>query len=456
MDAKLIVDEVRLTPILISDPPLLNVQGVHQPYTPRLVVEVITRGGVSGLGETYGDGVYLDLARPLAKALPGRSITDVNALFALADETADPGRRTGDEAGPAAAPEAAPEAASAAALAAAPAVALEAGVDAGGLRGVRTAEKLRLSVVSAFETACLDALGRTLGLPVHALLGGKVRDSVEYSAYLFHRWATHPGGGPVDDWGAALDPAGIVAQARRFDRAYGFRSFKLKGGVFAPEQEIAAIRALAEEFPGRPLRLDPNGAWSVETSLAVARELGDVLEYLEDPASGTGAMAEIAAGTEVPLATNMCVTTFEEVPEAFAKGAVRIVLCDHHYWGGLGRTRELAALCRTYGVGLSMHSNTHLGISLAAMTQVAATLPELRHACDTHYPWQTEDVVTTRPVFRDGRLAVSDAPGLGVELDREALATLHRRWREDDGRYRDRDDAAAMRAANPEWRPRRW
>ncbi|MDX2563560.1 enolase C-terminal domain-like protein [Streptomyces sp. TX20-6-3] len=458
MDAKLIVDEVRLTPILISDPPLLNVQGVHQPYTPRLVVEVITRGGVSGLGETYGDGVYLDLARPLAEALPGRSVTDVNALFALAEAT-DPGRRSGAGSDPGSGTEAAGAAGAARAAGAEAAeagAAEEAGVDAGGLRGVRTAEKLRLSVVSAFETACLDALGKTLGLPVHALLGGKVRDSVEFSAYLFHRWATHPAGGPVDDWGAALDPAGIVAQARRFDRAYGFRSFKLKGGVFAPEQEIAAIRALAEEFPGRPLRLDPNGAWSVETSLSVARELKGVLEYLEDPASGTGAMAEIAAGTEVPLATNMCVTTFEEVPEAFAKGAVQIVLCDHHYWGGLGRTRELAALCRTYGVGLSMHSNTHLGISLAAMTQVAATLPELHHACDTHYPWQTEDVVTTRPVFREGRLTVSDAPGLGVELDREALATLHRRWREDDGRYRNRDDAAAMRAANPNWTPHTW
>ncbi|WP_395359822.1 enolase C-terminal domain-like protein [Streptomyces sp. YH02] len=440
MDAKLIVDEVRLTPILISDPPLLNVQGVHQPYTPRLVVEVITRGGVSGLGETYGDGVYLDLARPLAEALPGRSVTDVNGLFALAEAT-DPGSGSGSATGPGARSDALVE------------VGVEAvGVDASGLRGVRTADKLRLSVVSAFETACLDALGKTLGLPVHALLGGKVRDSVEYSAYLFYRWATHPAGGPVDDWGAALDPAGIVAQARRFDAAYGFRSFKLKGGVFAPEQEIAAIRALAEEFPGRPLRLDPNGAWSVATSLAVARELKGVLEYLEDPASGTDAMAEIAGGTEVPLATNMCVTTFEEVPEAFAKGAVRIVLCDHHYWGGLGRTRELAALCRTYGVGLSMHSNTHLGISLAAMTQVAATLPELHHACDTHYPWQTEDVVTTRPAFRDGRLAVSDAPGLGVELDRDALAALHRRWLDDDGTLRNRDDAAAMRLADPEWR----
>ncbi|CAM5583492.1 glucarate dehydratase [Streptomyces tanashiensis] len=421
MDAKLIVDEVRLAPILISDPPLLNTQGVHQPFTPRLVVEVITRGGVSGLGETYGDGVYLGLARPLAEALPGRMVTDVNGLFALAAETAGAPRQDAD-----------------------------AGVDASGLRGVRTADKLRLSVVSAFETACLDALGKTLGLPVHALLGGKVRDEVEYSAYLFHKWAG------TDDWGAALDPAGVVAQARRFDREYGFRSFKLKGGVFEPEREIAAIRALAEAFPGRPLRLDPNGAWSVETSLAVARELKDVLEYLEDPASGTAAMAEIAARTDLPLATNMCVTTFEEIPRAFAGNAVRIVLCDHHYWGGLHRTRELAALCRTFGVGLSMHSNTHLGISLAAMTQVAATLPGLHHACDTHYPWQTEDVVTTRPVFRAGRLAVSDAPGLGVDLDREALAVLHRRWLEDDGTYRDRDDAAAMRAVDPDWTPSRW
>ncbi|MFG3491137.1 enolase C-terminal domain-like protein [Streptomyces sp. NPDC047972] len=429
MDAKLLVDHVRLTPILIADPPLLNVQGVHQPYTPRLVVEVVTRGGVTGLGETYGDGAYLDLAGPLAERLPGHEVTDVNGLFALA-ETLDGGAggRAADEAG----------------------------VDAAGLRGVRTAEKLRLSVVSAFETAFLDALGRTLGLPVHALLGGKVRDSVEYSAYLFHRWATHPSSGPVDDWGAALDPAGIVAQARRFERLHGFRSFKLKGGVFAPEREVAAIRALAEEFPGSPLRLDPNGAWSVATSLSVAHELQDVLEYLEDPASGTAAMAEVAAGTRVPLATNMCVTTFEEVPEAFAKGAVGIVLCDHHYWGGLGRTRELAALCRTYGVGLSMHSNTHLGISLAAMTQVAATLPGLRHACDTHYPWQTEDVVTARPVFQEGRLAVSDAPGLGIALDREALAALHRRWLDDDGTLRNRDDAAAMRVADPGWTQGSW
>ncbi|MEV5975685.1 glucarate dehydratase family protein [Streptomyces sp. NPDC052114] len=421
----LVIEEVRLTPVLVADPPLLNTQGVHQPYTPRLIVEVVTAGGVTGIGETYGDGKYLELARPFAERLVGRPVSDLNGLFTLADETAVDAARVDDA------------------------------VDVGGLRGVQTADKLRLSVVSGFEVACLDALGKALGLPVHALLGGRVRDAVEYSAYLFYKWDGHPAGvasEPDAGWGAALDPAGVVAQARLFAERHGFGSFKLKGGVFPPDEEIAAIRALARAFPGAPLRLDPNGAWSVETSLKVADELGDVLEYLEDPALGTPAMAQVAAGTRVPLATNMCVTTFEEIPEAFAKGAVQVVLSDHHYWGGLRRTRELAAVCRTFGVAVSMHSNTHLGISLAAMTHVAATVPVLDHACDSHYPWQAEDVLTSRLRFVDGKVAVTDAPGLGVELDRDRLAALHARWLDADfAAMRERDDAAAMRVVEPEW-----
>lgn len=425
------VGEVRLTPVLVADPPLLNVQGVHQPYTPRLIVEVSTADGVDGVGETYGDAAYLELAAPLADALPGHPVTDVNGLHRLAEvvcraavaaDCADAGSTAGDS------------------------------VDAAGLRGVRTSEKLRLSVVSAFEVALLDALGKSLDLPVHALLGGKVRSTVEYSAYLFYRWAAHPdGAGEPDDWGAALDPAGVVAQARRFARDHGFRSFKLKGGVFPPDEEVAAVRALAAAFPGAPLRLDPNGAWSVETSVRVADELRDVLEYLEDPTSTTAHMAEVAARTSVPLATNMCVTTFAELPEALERGATQVLLSDHHYWGGLHNTRELAGICRVHGVGLSMHSNTHLGISLAAMTHVAAVVPNLDYACDSHYPWQTEDVITERHVFEGGALQVDERPGLGVELDRGKLRALHQRWLDDDGALRDRDDARAMRVTDPSW-----
>ncbi|GAB2752138.1 glucarate dehydratase family protein [Streptomyces bullii] len=423
MHSDLTITDVRLTPVLVADPPLLNTQGVHQPYTPRLIVELVTADGVTGVGETYGDTKYLELARPFAERLKGRRVGDLNGLFSLADEVAVDASRVRDA------------------------------VDVGGLRGVQSADKLRLSVLSAFEVACLDALGKALGLPVHVLLGGRVRDTVEYSAYLFYKWAGHPEGvaAEPDDWGAALDPAGVVEQARKFTERYGFTSFKLKGGVFPPDEEIAAVRALAQAFPGHPLRLDPNGAWSVETSVKVAEELGDVLEYLEDPALGTAAMAEVAARTRVPLATNMCVTTFAEIKEAFTRDAVQVVLSDHHYWGGLRNTQHLAAVCRTFGVGVSMHSNTHLGVSLAAMTHVASTVPNLHHACDSHYPWQAEDVLTERLTFQGGTVAVPDAPGLGVHLDRDRLAALHRRWLDDDGSLRDRDDAAAMRVADPGW-----
>lgn len=409
-----------VTPILIGDPPLLNVLGVHQPYTPRAIVELETDAGATGIGETYGDSEYLEVANALAAALPGQPLTALNGLHDLAYQCASLTTDTGKEFDPA------------------------------GLRGRRTNEKLVRSVVSAFEVASLDALGRTLDLPVHALLGGRIRDRVEYSGYLFYRWAEHPmPDAPADDWGDALDPEGVVRQARRFADDYGFRSFKLKGGVFEPDQEIEAIKALAKAFPDHPLRLDPNGGWSVETSVRVAGELHGLLEYMEDPTTGIDGMAEVHRRTGALMATNMCVTTFAEIPEAFAKRAVQVVLSDHHYWGGLTATRELAAICRTHGVSLSMHSNTHLGISLAAMTHAASVVPNLEYACDSHRPWQTEDVITEPHRFVDGALAVGDEPGLGVELDRDALAALHERWVRLG--VRDRDDVAAMVKADPTW-----
>lgn len=411
------VTEVRVTPILISDPPLLNLTGVHQPRTPRTIVEVETASGHVGLGETYGDPYYLSAIRAAVAHLRGTDVSRPTALLALVDEAVN------DTASAGAAP-------------------------ASALRGKHDLTKLKATVYSLFEVAFLDAWGKILGIPVHALLGGKVRDRVDYSAYLFYKYAAHPGE-PSDAWGDALDPDGVVAQARTFVQHYGFTSIKLKGGVFPPDEEIAAIRALCAAFPDLPLRLDPNGAWSVDTAVRVARELDGTLEYLEDPTTGSDGMAQVHAGTGMPLATNMCVTGFDEIPPAFAGDAVQVVLADHHYWGGLRRTQDLAALCRTYGVGISMHSNTHLGISLAAMTQVAATVPNLHHACDTHRPWQDEDVVTRPYAISGGAVDVSDDPGLGVELDHDALRRLHAGWA--DSEVRARDDVSAMQTYDPSW-----
>ncbi|MDI5963790.1 enolase C-terminal domain-like protein [Streptomyces sp. SL13] len=416
---------VTITPVAVLDPPLLNASGVHQPYQLRAVIELHTDAGITGLGEAYGDDPTLANLRAAAPVLEGLSVFDLNGLTA----------RTATALG-----------------AAAPGSPTD-------LIGAASREKTIAQTVGALEVAFYDAQGKATGLRVCDVLGGAVREAVPYSAYLFYRWARHPQGAtgpdyPDDDFGEALDPAGIVAQAKRLVDVYGFGSLKLKGGVFAPEEEAEAIAALHEAFPGRPLRLDPNANWSVETSLRVTPRLEGLLEYLEDPTGGNPGMARVAAGTSLPLATNMCVTSFAEIPEAVRLGSVSIVLSDHHYWGGMRASQRLAGLCATFGWGLSMHSNTHLGISLAAMTHLAAALPELTYACDTHSVWQREDVV--RPgalVWSEGSLAVPAGPGLGVELDREALARLHQQYL--DCGIRSRDDVSAMRLADPSWERRK-
>jgi glucarate dehydratase len=413
---------VTVTPVAFRDPPLLNAVGVHEPFALRAVVEVATDEGLTGLGETYADEGHLRRLAAAADAITGM---DVHALGAMHRRVA--GVLGGDT-----------------------------GADGHGLTGLITADSTVDRVFSPFEVACLDIQGKAAGRPVADLLGGAVRDTVPFSAYLFYKWAAHPGAEP-DAWGEALDPAGIVAQARRMVDEYGFSAIKLKGGVFPPEEEMAAIRALRAEFPDHPLRLDPNAAWSVETSLRVARGLDGVLEYLEDPTPGLDGMAAVARQAPMPLATNMCVVAFEHLAPAVAGNAVQVVLSDHHYWGGLHRSKLLAGICETFGMGLSMHSNSHLGISLAAMTHLAAATPNLTYACDTHWPWKTEDVIRPGALrFTGGSVPLPTGPGLGVELDREALARLHEQYL--DCGLRSRDDTGYMRRVDPGYRKKvpRW
>jgi len=410
---------VTVTPIAFPDPPLLNSAGVHQPWALRSIVEVRCAGGLVGLGESYGDAPHLRLLDRAAAVLGGLDVFDLAGLQ----------RRVAEAIGAVDAP------------------------DRHGLTGGSSTAKTLARVVSPFETALLDLQGQATGRPVYELLGGKVRDRVPFSAYLFYKWAGHPGAEP-DAWGEALDPDGIVAQAQTMIDRYGFESIKLKGGVFPPEQEIAAIRALRAAFPSLPLRLDPNAAWTVDTSVQVANQTAGLIEYLEDPTGGLAGMAEVAALAPMPLATNMCVVAFGDLPESVRRGSVGIVLADHHYWGGLRASAHLAAICRTWDLGLSMHSNSHLGISLAAMTQLAAATPNLTYAVDTHTPWQSGvDVVANPLVITGGSAAVPDTPGLGVRLDPDALARLHQNYLTCG--IRERDDTAYRQRFEPDYTKRR-
>jgi glucarate dehydratase len=289
---------------------------------------------------------------------------------------------------------------------------------------------------------------------------------VAFSAYLFYK---HGGGGGVgddvreDEYGEVLSPESTVRETKQMIAKYGFREIKLKGGVLDPETEVATIRALRQEFgTAYPLRIDPNCAWSVEKSVEVGRALKEELScggYLEDPCASLEGMAEVrhrllAEGIDTPLASNVAVTCFADVPVAQRLEAVQIVLSDPHYWGGLRQVQLLSHLCDVLGMGLSMHSNSHLGVSLMAMTHVAAASPHLTYACDTHYPWQTaqdEVVAGGRIPFTNGAVRIPDKPGLGVDLDYDQLARGRERYQKIP--YRKRDDEAEMRKhVDPDWK----
>jgi glucarate dehydratase len=423
--------DLRIHPIAIADPPLRSSYGLHAPYALRTVAELVSDDGVIGITETYGGDAQIAQFEMLRRQIIG----------------ADPYRLTGF---------------------------LSPMVEGQGGGAARSQTYLvpgenpldaTTRTYAALEVACLDLIGKTVGRPVCDLIGGRVREEVPFSAYPFYK---HAGGGGEgadareDEYGEALTPQALVRQVQQMVKRYGFGSIKFKAGVLDPELEIQTVKQLYHTLgPTVPLRIDPNSAWTVETSVRVGRALAEELGgggYLEDPTAGLENMGEVrrrllGAGVGTLLASNVAVTSFADIPRAVRLEAVQIILCDHHYWGGMRQVQHLACLAKTFGIGLSMHSNSHLGVSLMGMAHVAAATPHLTYACDTHYPWQSEKdevVLGGRVPIVKGCVHIPEKPGLGVELDYDQLARGRERYEKCP--YRKRDDEAEMRKhVDPNW-----
>lgn len=424
--------DMQVHSIAIADPPLRSSYGLHAPYALRTILELKSDDGIIGITETYGGeapAAHLNAMRDrIVGANPYRITGDLISMVEGDVEGADrsqtylvPGENPTDQ-------------------------------------DART--------YSAIEVACLDLIGKSVGQPLCDLIGGRVRDEVPFSAYPFYK---HAGGGGEgddareDEYGEALSPENLVKQVQQMVATYGFGSIKFKAGVLDPAIEIETIKQLRRALgPDVPLRIDPNCAWSIDTSVKVGQALAEELSgggYLEDPTADIAGMAEVRKrllelGIDTPLASNVATTSFAHLPESVRTDAVQIVLCDHHYWGGMRQVQKLAKTCKTFGMGLSMHSNSHLGISLMAMAHVAAATPHLTYACDTHYPWQQakdEVALGGRIKIEGGCVKIPDKGGLGVELDYDQLARGKERFEKCP--YRKRDDEAEMnKHVDPNWK----
>ncbi|MEB3371465.1 enolase C-terminal domain-like protein [Saccharopolyspora mangrovi] len=426
-----VISQLRVIPVAGHDSMLLNLSGAHAPFFTRNLLVLTDSEGRTGVGEVPGGEPIRATLEESAELVVGQPVARLRSVLRQVHA------RFADR-------------------------------DAGG-RGAQTFD-LRVTVhaVTAIESAMLDLLGKHLGVPVAELLGdGQQRSEVPVLGYLFFvgdRTKTDlpylaPEDG-ADAWSRlrheeALTPESVVRLAEAARERYGFRDFKLKGGVLPARQEAEAVTALAERFGDARITLDPNGGWLLSEAIEIGRGLRDVLAYAEDPCGGEGGysgretMAEFRRATGLPTATNMIATDWRQLGHAVRAGAVDIPLADPHFWTMSGSVR-VAQFCHDWGLTWGSHSNNHFDVSLAMFTHVAAAAPGEITAIDTHWIWQDGQGLTRDPLrISDGLLPVPTAPGLGVELDEERVAAAHELYLEHG--LGSRDDAAAMQYLIPGW-----
>lgn len=427
-----IITSMQVVPVAGHDGMLLNLSGAHGPFFTRNIVILKDNAGHTGVGEVPGGERIRQTLEDARALVVGSPIGTYQKILNQVRQTF-------------------------------------ADRDAGG-RGLQTFDlRITIHAVTGLEAALLDLLGQHLDVPVAALLGeGQQRDEVKMLGYLFYvgdrnetdlAYRSEPDAD--NDWfrvrhEKAMTADAVVRLAETAHARYGFKDFKLKGGVLSGDEEIEAVTALAERFPDARITLDPNGAWSLKEAIRLCRDQHHVLAYAEDPCgaengySGREVMAEFRRATGLRTATNMIATDWREMGHAIQLQSVDIPLADPHFWTMQGSVR-VAQMCHEWGLTWGSHSNNHFDISLAMFTHVAAAAPGEITAIDTHWIWQDGQRLTKAPLqIVDGCVQVPKKPGLGVELDMDQLAKAHELYK--GMGLGARDDSVAMQFLIPGWK----
>ena len=373
------IRDIRATTVSMPlEAPLRHANGCHWGRFVRTIVEVETDNGLVGLGEMGGGGESAEaLFRSLKSYLVGHDPARLEEMrFLIANPTAS-------------------------------------------LYNNRT------QVLAALEFACLDILGQAWGVPVHQILGGRLRDRVPFATYCFFRYPHPKRGGEVRTIEQLVEHTACLKQR------FGFRTHKLKGGVFPPDYELEAYCALAARFPQDSLRFDPNAVWSTEQAIRFGQAIENLRnDYLEDPVFGLNGMRRTREMVRVPLATNTVVVGFEQLAANVLDTAVDVILLDTTFWGGIRACVKAAGVCDTFQLGVAVHSSGELGIQLATMLHLGAVLPNLSLAADAHYHHLTDDIIEGGLMrYENGAIRVPDGPGLGVRLDRDKFRQYQEEYR---------------------------
>jgi len=384
------ITDIKATTVTVPiEAPLRHAAGSHWGRFVRTIVEVETDEGITGLGEMGGGGESAEaIFRGLKSHLEGHDPMQLEALYwKICNPTA-------------------------------------------------SLYNNRAQVHAALEFACIDIVGKKLGIRACDLLGGALREEVPFASYLFFRAPD-----PKTGRGGEESPEAMVSHARALREQHGFRSHKLKAGVFSQKHELKVFRAIAEAFPEDTVRIDPNGSWSVEEAIRFGRQIEDLNnDYFEDPTWGMDGMRRVREFVRIPTATNQIVVNFEQLVQNVHGVGADVVLLDTTFWGGLRQAWLAGVICQKFQLGVAVHSSGELGIQLATMLHLGAALPNQVFSADAHYHHLTDDIIKGEKMpYRNGAIAVPSGPGLGVELDRDKLCRYAELYRELGGYPYDRD-----------------
>ena len=256
--------------------------------------------------------------------------------------------------------------------------------------------------LAPIETACWDILGKSVNLPIHALLGGRTRDRV--------RCIFPVGVLPVDQ---LLKIVGSGVER-------GFRTFKMKGDVDF-RADVDRLRRLSEKFPQLEFRLDPNQAWTIGDCVRFVELVRALrIEYLEQPVrvQSLAEMAELRRRSSVPIALNDDCYGPWTLDAIVRAQAADVGIVDMEPLGGISGLIRAAHFAETANLPLTHHTGFDHGVKSAAVAHVVSAMPgAFRLALDCSLMSQEDDVVSPRMRFEKDELLVPDGPGLGIEVD---------------------------------------
>jgi L-alanine-DL-glutamate epimerase-like enolase superfamily enzyme len=283
-----------------------------------------------------------------------------------------------------------------------------------GARGVGSALRYFSRALSGIELALWDAIGKAFRQPVHRILGGAVRDKVSYMGFL-----------------QGDTPEEIAQHASQLKRE-GFAVLYAKVGR-GDALDVQIVQAIRDAVGSTRLRLDANEAWDSMRARRMLEKLKPFdIEMVEQPVPGRGGAEALLRVRDVgiPLAGDQSCYLPEDVYELCRTRAADVIVLGVHESCGIVRFRKAAAIAEAANTRLCIHGVFETGITTCAANQVGATLPNLDDGNQIMCQLLAEDLVESPSLIPiNGAIPVSEKPGLGFELNRDAVARAAEAYR---------------------------